>query len=134
MAVYTEVSDEELESLIARYDIGRLLSCKGIAEGVENTNYVVHTTGGAYILTLYEKRVAADDLPFFLGLLEHLSNRGITCPFPVHTKAGDMLVTVTGRTAALFTFLEGVSVKRLRSPTARPSAAPWRSFTSGSRL
>lgn len=112
MAVYTEVSDEELESLIARYDIGRLLSCKGIAEGVENTNYVVHTTGGAYILTLYEKRVAADDLPFFLGLLEHLSNRGITCPLPVHTKAGDMLVTVAGRTAALFTFLEGVSVKR----------------------
>ncbi len=75
------------------------MSCKGIAEGVENTNYVIHTSSGSFILTLYEKRVAKDDLPFFLGLLEHLAKQGINCPLPVHTKSGDTLVTVADRTA-----------------------------------
>ncbi len=67
MAVYTDVSDEELGAFIDRFDIGNLLSYKGIAEGVENSNYLVHTETGHYILTLYEKRVDPDDLPFFLG-------------------------------------------------------------------
>ena len=83
MAVYTEISDDELARFIRSYDLGSLLSCKGIAEGVENTNYLVHTTKGAFILTLYEKRVDPKDLPFFLGLMEHLSARGVTCPLPV---------------------------------------------------
>src|SRR5262245_2315646 len=115
MAVYTEVTDDQLADLIAGYDLGALLSFKGIAEGVENTNYIVHTSKGAFILTLYERRVDAADLPFFLGLLEHLSKEGISCPLPVHNREGNVLVEVAGRTAALFTFLEGVSVRRPRA-------------------
>ena len=83
MAVYTEVSDDELAAFIAEYDIGTAVSCKGIAEGVENSNYLLLTEGGPYILTLYEKRVDARDLPFFLGLIEHLAARGVPCPVPV---------------------------------------------------
>lgn len=108
MAVYTEVTDDDLSRLIADYGLGALLSYKGIAEGVENTNYLVHTTQGTYILTLYERRVDPRDLPFFLGLLEHLNGRGISCPLPVRTRAGAMLTEIAGRTAALVTFLEGV--------------------------
>jgi len=112
MAVYTEVSDEELAGFIASYTIGALTSCKGIAEGVENSNYLVHTEAGRYILTLYEKRAAPQDLPYFLALMEHLAARGITCPVPVHDRAGRMLRELAGRPAALITFLDGVSVRR----------------------
>jgi homoserine kinase type II len=108
MAVYTEVSDEELARFIAGYGLGSLLSCKGIAEGVENTNYLVHTTKGTFILTIYEKRVDPEDLPFFLGLMEHLSARGVTCPLPVRDRLGRVLNTLGGRHAALVTFLEGM--------------------------
>ena len=83
MAVYTDVSDEELHAFIGSYDIGALTSFKGIAEGVENSNYLVHTENGRYILTLYEKRVKREDLPYFLALMQHLAARGITCPLPV---------------------------------------------------
>lgn len=112
MAVYTEVSDDELARFLAGYGLGSLLSFKGIAEGVENTNYLVHTTGGTFILTLYEKRVDVGDLPFFLGLMEHLSARGVTCPLPVRDKSGNVLGDLAGRRAALITFLEGVWPKR----------------------
>ena len=88
MAVYTEVSDEELSTFIASYGLGELLSFKGIAEGVENTNYIVHTTHGPFILTLYERRTAREDLPFFLGLMEHLAARGVSCPTPVRDLKG----------------------------------------------
>ena len=89
MAVYTEVSFEELEAFLAGYELGAPLSFKGIAEGVENTNYLVHTDKGPFLLTLYEKRVRAGDLPFFLGLLEHLAARGIACPLPVRNRSGE---------------------------------------------
>ena len=112
MAVYTEVSDEDLAGFIASYDLGALLSYKGIAEGVENTNYLLHTEKGPYFLTLYEKRVAPSDLPFFLGLMEHLANAGLTCPTPVHDAEGRTLRTLAGRPAALVTFLEGVWIRR----------------------
>jgi homoserine kinase type II len=112
MAVYTEVSDEELEAFLAHYDIGTMLSMKGIAEGVENSNFLIHTTVGFYILTLYEKRVRADDLPFFLGLMEHLFKRGLTCPQPVKARNGNALGQLAGRPAAIVTFLDGLSVKR----------------------
>ena len=114
MAVYTEVTDDELAALIADYGLGELLSYKGIAEGVENTNFLVHTTTGTYILTLYERRVDTADLPFFLGLLEHLSKRGISCPLPVRNRAGEVLTSIAGRTAAVVTFLEGVWPRRPR--------------------
>ena len=108
MAVYTEVSDDDLARFIASYGLGSLLSYKGIAEGVENTNYLVHATAGTFILTLYEKRVDPGDLPFFLGLMEHLAARGVTCPLPVRDMAGRNLNELSGRHAALVTFLEGV--------------------------
>jgi homoserine kinase type II len=112
MAVYTDVSDEELESFIGSYAIGALTSFKGIAEGVENSNYLVHTETGPYILTLYEKRVRPEDLPYFLALMEHLASRGITCPLPVHDREGHTLKELSGRPAALITFLEGLWVRR----------------------
>ncbi len=116
MAVYTEVSDADLSAFVASYGLGRLLSFKGIAEGVENTNYLVHTDKGPYILTLYEKRVNPADLPFFLGLMDHLAARGLTCPLPVRNLKGEMLGTLAGRPAAIITFLEGVW---LRKPEAK---------------
>ncbi len=120
MAVYTDVAAEDLLPFLAGYDIGTLLSYKGIAEGVENSNFLVHTSRGAFILTLYEKRVAARDLPFFLGLMEHLHARGITCPQPVKNRRGEMLGNIAGRPAALITFLEGMWIRR---PTPSHCAA-----------
>ena len=116
MAVYTDVTTEDLAPFLAGYDIGELLAYKGIAEGVENSNFLVHTSRGYFILTLYEKRVAAPDLPFFLGLMEHLASRGLTCPQPVKTRSGETLGTVAGRPAAIVTFLDGMWIRR-------PSAA-----------
>jgi homoserine kinase type II len=112
MAVYTDVAAEELEAFLAGYDIGDLLAYKGIAEGVENSNFLVHTGRGNFILTLYEKRVAAADLPFFLSLMEHLASRGITCPQPVKNRQGDMLGRVAGKPAAIITFLDGMWIRR----------------------
>ncbi|HEY0572388.1 MAG TPA: homoserine kinase [Enterovirga sp.] len=112
MAVYTEVSDEELRTFLAGYDLGEVLSLKGIAEGVENSNFFLHTTRASYILTLYEKRVREEDLPFFLGLMEHLASRGLRCPLPVRNREGEALGRLAGRPAAIITFLDGLSVKR----------------------
>ena len=112
MAVYTEVSDEDLARFIASYGLGDLLSYKGIAEGVENSNYMVQASQGRFILTLYEKRVQREDLPFFLGLMEHLANAGISCPTPVRDTEGQMLRELSGRPAALVTFLDGVSLRK----------------------
>jgi homoserine kinase type II len=120
MAVYTEVMDEELFAFLAGYDIGDLLSYKGIAEGVENTNYYLHTTLGSYILTLYEKRVNESELPFFLGLMQHLAAKGLNCPLPLKNRDGENLGRLSGRPAAIFTFLDGFAVRR---PTAQHCAA-----------
>ena len=116
MAVYTDVSSEDLAAFLADYDVGELLSYKGIAEGVENSNFLVHVSSGHFILTLYEKRVTAGDIPFFLALMEHLAARGITCPQPVKNRAGQALGALAGRPAALVTFLEGMWMRR---PSAR---------------
>lgn len=113
MAVYTEVSDQELEAFVSDYDIGALVSFKGIAEGVENSNYIVQTDSGTYILTLYEKRVARDDLPFFLGLMEHLAGKGIACPTPIHARDGRALRELAGRPAAIISFLRGMWPRRI---------------------
>jgi homoserine kinase type II len=112
MAVYTDVTAEELTSFLAGYDIGELLAYKGIAEGVENSNFLVHTSAGHFILTLYERRVASEDLPFFLGLMEHLFGHGITCPQPIKNRQGDALGSVAGRPAAIITFLDGLWIRR----------------------
>ena len=120
MAVYTDVVAEELTAFLAGYELGELLSYKGIAEGVENSNFLVHTSRGNFILTLYERRVAARDLPFFLGLMQHLHARGITCPQPVKNRAGEVLGKIAGRPAAIITFLEGMWIRR---PSATHCAA-----------
>jgi homoserine kinase type II len=112
MAVYTDVGADELNNFLAGYEIGALLSYKGIAEGVENSNFLVHTARGNFILTLYEKRVKAADLPFFLALMEHLAQRGINCPLPVHNKKGSVLGELAGRPAAIVTFLDGLWIRR----------------------
>jgi homoserine kinase type II len=112
MAVYTDVGVEELTAFLGAYDLGEVLSYKGIAEGVENSNFLLHTSRGYYILTLYEKRVAATDLPFFLGLIEHLAARGLNCPQPVKNRAGETLGRLAGRPAAIVTFLDGMWIRR----------------------
>jgi homoserine kinase type II len=112
MAVYTEVSAEDLDALLKRYDIGRLQAFKGIAEGVENSNYFLETEAGQFILTLYEKRVSVDDLPFFLGLMEHLAHSGVSCPTPVHDREEQVLQRLCGKSAAIVTFLPGYSLQR----------------------
>jgi homoserine kinase type II len=125
MAVYTEVSFEELERLLEQYDIGQPLSFKGIAEGIENSNFYLQTDRGAFILTLYEKRVAAGDLPFFMGLMEHLAERGVHCPLPVKTRDGQALTMLNGRKAAIVTFLTGIALRR---PDAAHCAAAARTL------
>ena len=112
MAVYTDVSDEALARFLQRYDIGRATTFKGIAEGVENSNYLLETTGRdgeamRAILTLYEARVAAEELPFFVGLMDHLAARGFACPRPIRDRDGEALGQLEGRPAAMVTFLPG---------------------------
>lgn len=116
MAVYTDITEDELGTFLSGYDIGTLTSYKGIAEGVENSNFLLHTTSGAYILTLYEKRVDPGDLPFFLGLMQHLADRGLSCPLPLTRRDGAQLGELAGRPAAIISFLEGMW---LRKPEAR---------------
>ena len=120
MAVYTEVSDEALQSFLDTYDLGALHSCKGIAEGVENSNFLIATDAGQYILTLYEKRTNEADLPFFVGLMQHLAAKGINCPQPVPNRAGEALGRLSGRPACIVTFLDGVW---LRQPGAAQCGA-----------
>jgi homoserine kinase type II len=112
MAVYTEITDEEVAAFVADYDIGKIVACKGIAEGIENTNYLLVTDTGTFILTLYEKRVKVRDLPFFLALMEHMAARRIPCPLPVHGRDGKALRTLAGRAAAIVTFLSGMWPRR----------------------
>jgi homoserine kinase type II len=114
MAVYTDVPDDELRVFVGEYDIGEVVSCKGIAEGVENSNFLLRTDSGTFILTLYEKRVAPRDLPFFIGLMEHLASAGIACPTPVHGRDGIALRVLCGRPAAIVTFLDGMWPRRIK--------------------
>jgi homoserine kinase type II len=112
MAVYTEVGEAELDAFLADYDIGEAEALKGVAEGVENSNYLLTTTKGQYFLTLYEKRVDPKDLPFFLGLLDHLAARGINCPKPIHGRDGNAIRALAGKPAAVTTFLHGLWPRR----------------------
>ncbi len=123
MAVYTQVAAEEMAALLSRYDVGTLVSAKGIAEGVENSNFLIDTTGGRYILTLYEKRVDAADLPFFLKLLDHLADRSLPVPRAIRDRSGQQLQVVAGRPACLIEFLPGVSVTRPTTAQAYSTGA-----------
>jgi homoserine kinase type II len=123
MAVYTEVSDEALAAFLDEYDIGAMVAFRGIAEGVENSNFSLRTTGGDFILTLYEKRVNPAELPWFLGLMEHLAGQGIVCPQPVRARDGQALRQLSGRHAAITTFLPGVWPRRVRPEHCGPVGA-----------
>lgn len=123
MAVYTEVTDEALRAFLADYPLGALRAFRGIAEGVENSNYALQTEAGDFILTLYEKRVEPRELPWFLALMEHLSARGIACPLPVKARDGQALRSLAGRPAAICTFLAGVWPRRVRPEHCAPLGA-----------
>ncbi len=119
MAVYTDVTDEELQTFLTEYDLGTLKAFRGIAEGVENSNFSLRTTTGDYILTLYERRVDPEELPWFLGLMQHLATHGLNCPLPVAGIDGNPLRRLSGRHAAITTFLEGVWPRRVRPEHCR---------------
>jgi homoserine kinase type II len=123
MAVYTEVTDEALAAFLTAYDIGGMVAFRGIAEGVENSNYALKTTQGDFILTLYEKRVDPADLPWFLGLMEHLAAQGLSCPLPVRARDGRNLNPLSGRIAAITTFLPGVWPRRVLAEHCEPLGA-----------
>lgn len=123
MAVYTEVTDEALTAFLTLYDIGRVVAFRGIAEGVENSNYALKTTTGDYILTLYEKRVNPEELPWFLGLMEHLAAQGLPCALPVRAKDFANLNPLAGRIAAITTFLPGVWPRRVHVEHCEPLGA-----------
>jgi homoserine kinase type II len=112
LAVYTDITEDDLARFLTAYDVGTLTSYKGIAEGVENTNFLLHTTKGSYILTLYEKRVDQSDLPFFLGLMHHLADKGLSCPLPLPRADGKLLGHLSGRPAAVISFLEGMWLRK----------------------
>src|SRR5215469_9080501 len=120
MAVYTEVTDEAVAAFLTDYDIGTVVAFRGIAEGVENSNYSPRTTSGDFILTLYERRVDPAELPWFLGLMEHLARRGMACPLPVHGRDGMALRHLCDRHAAITTFLPGVWPRRVRTEHCGP--------------
>ncbi len=115
MAVYTDISDDELADFIAFYDIGAIKSFKGIAEGVSNSNFLAETEAGRYILTLYEARTETAELPFFIALMQHLAQKGLTCPQPILQRNGQALSHLADKPAALLSYLDGISIKR---PTA----------------
>jgi homoserine kinase type II len=123
MAVYTHVGAEDMETLLALYGVGPLLSAKGIAEGVENSNYLVDAAGGRFILTLYEKRVDTADLPFFIALIDHLADGGSPVPRILPDLDGRHVQTIGGRPACLIQFLQGVSVSRQTSRQAYSAGA-----------
>lgn len=114
MAVYTELSDSEIKTLLASYALGEFRQLEGIAEGVENSNFFLRTMRDTYILTIYEKRVNPEDLPFFLTLMQHLASKHIPCPTPIADNQGTLLQTVKGRPAAIVSFLAGKSTKNIR--------------------
>ena len=115
MAVYTDITDAELSAFLADFELGEALSCKGIAEGVENSNFLVETTSGRFILTIYERRVREEDLPYFLGLMQWLAQHGYPSAEPMAGRDGKLIRPIRGKPAALVQFLNGLSVRR---PTA----------------
>ena len=112
MAVYTDITDQELSAFLEGYDLGLPLAFKGIAEGVENSNFLLETEQGRYILTVYERRVKAEDLPYFLNLMRWLADKGFPSATPIADRAGRTLKTIRGKPAALVEFLSGLSVRK----------------------
>jgi homoserine kinase type II len=123
MAVYTDITDEELATLLADFDLGQPLSLKGVAEGVENSNFLLETEAGRFFLTVYERRVKADDLPFFLELLRWIAVRGFPSATPIPDREGRLLKTVRGKPCAIVSFLSGLAVRRPSAAHCREAGA-----------
>jgi homoserine kinase type II len=123
MAVYTDITDEELGGLLADFDLGQALSLKGVAEGVENSNFLLETERGRFFLTVYERRVQACDLPFFLELLRWLAEHGFPSARPIPDRNGELLKTVRGKPCAIVSFLSGLSVRRPTAAHCREAGA-----------
>lgn len=115
MAVYTSITDSDLEYLLEQYDIGELVDFKGIAEGVENSNFILNTSQSTFILTLFEKRMNAEELPFFVGLMQHLASQEFPCPLPIASNTGELLQTVQGKPAVIVSFLQGAGVRTIQN-------------------
>jgi homoserine kinase type II len=124
MAVYTQIDDAELSAFLSEYDLGCPRAFKGIAEGVENSNFLLETDAGRYIMTIFEKRAKREDLPFFMGMMGHLAHKGFPAPEPVVARDGEALRTIGGKTAVIVTFLRGIS-------PSRPSADQCRKLGAG---
>jgi homoserine kinase type II len=114
MSVFTPVSSADAERLLARYTLGALESLEGIAQGVENTNYFLTTTTGEYVLTLFE-HIPRADLPFYVGLMDHLARHDVRAPLPMKMADGSMIAEVNGKPACVVTKLPG-------APRPKPSA------------
>ena len=112
MAVYTDITDAELEAFLSGFDIGAPLAFKGIAEGVENSNFLLDTDTGRFILTVYERRVRPDDLPYFLGLMYWLAEHGFPSATPIPDRQGRLLSSIRGKPAAIASFMQGLAVRR----------------------
>lgn len=123
MAVYTDISDEELAQLLARYDLGQAQTFKGIAEGVENSNFLLETDRARFILTIYERRVNPEDLPFFLGLMRWLADHDYPCATPMPGRDGELIQMVRGKPAAIVSFMSGLSVRRPSATQCREAGA-----------
>jgi homoserine kinase type II len=109
MSVFTPVTPEQLSAWLKHYRVGTLVQMQGIAAGIENTNYFVTTTGGRYVLTLFEKLTPLE-LPFYLGLMAHLAQHGVPCPAPATDHAGRLFSELNGKPAALISRLQGEAV------------------------
>ena len=113
MAVYTKLSEDQLKEFFSKYDLGKLLNYKEIKEGIENTNYFIETEKGKFILTVYEKRVEEKDLPFFIGLMKNLFDKNFHSPEPIINKNGNYITEISGKKAAIISFLDGSAKKKL---------------------
>ena len=113
MAVYTKLEKEEIDNFFSKYNLGKIYDYHGIKEGIENTNYLIKSEKGKFILTLYEKRVDASDLPFFMGLMRNLNDSKFKCPEPIINRNGNYISEIKNKKAAVVSFVEGSAKKKL---------------------
>ena len=114
MAIYTKISRRDILSIEQKFDLGKIISFKGIKKGIENTNYLIRTKNNKYILTIFEKRVQKKDLPFFMSLMDKLNNHKINCPKPQKNKKGNYLVDIKNKPASIVSFVEGKEKNELK--------------------
>jgi homoserine kinase type II len=122
MSVFTPVSEDEARALLEHYALGELEKLAGIAQGVENTNYFLTTTTGEYVLTLFE-HIPRTDLPFYVGLMDHLAHHAVICPQPMRRENGEMLLEVNGKPACIVTKLAGAPRVHPEPDTCREGGA-----------